>query len=365
MQWSSHLIYFVLLGVASYITQWGAGRTEWALWAAMAPFVVAAVLLRVRFPYALALLGLIEIIAGIGYNVYAFGMLSLAIRRRGVPVWTVACFAAVIDAFRTYRYDVEHSISSGQALLSAVVTGVALGVTPTLIGRYLRIQRDLQEAAATHAARAAFEHELAVRRAASEERERIAHEMHDSLGHLLARLSMQAGAMEVRSREPEDISAAARIRETARSGLVELRAAVRALGENTQLSPTTTFAAITNLVEASRDAGAVVTFDDELIDAASLPPSTGRMIYQVVQEVLTNAHRHAPGAPIRIRLTGAPGAGAKVVAENPLMPGGEAGAGTGLDALRRRVPVLGGKLDARVSQGRFALTVWLPWEVAP
>lgn len=170
--------------------------------------------------------------------------------------------------------------------------------------------------------------------------------------------------MEVRARHSDDADAAVRIRETARSGLAELRQAVQVLGEDSRRTPTPTLATVPQLVESSRDAGADIDLIDDLEDATTLPPPTSRLAYQVVQEALTNAHRHAPGVPVSIHLLGSPGVGVTIVAENPLAPGGEAGSHTGLATLRRRAAVMGGTLDARTSHGMFTLTVRLPWEVS-
>ena len=59
-----------------------------------------------------------------------------------------------------------------------------------------------------------------------------------------------------------------------------------------------------------------------------------------------------------------PGAGIAITVANPLAPGGERGAGSGLVALRSRVELLGGVFGARASRGRFELRAELPWEVA-
>lgn len=106
-------------------------------------------------------------------------------------------------------------------------------------------------------------------------------------------------------------------------------------------------------------------FDDRIgVRAADVPDSTGRLLYRLVQEGLTNAHRHAPSSPVDIDLSGTPGAGIAITVANPLAPGGERGAGSGLVALRSRVELLGGVFGARASRGRFELRAELPWEVA-
>lgn len=182
---------------------------------------------------------------------------------------------------------------------------------------------------------------------------------------MLALVTTQAGALEVRAPDSATREAAEGIRRSARAGLAELRAVVRALGEDARRDPTPGLGAVPGLVATSCEAGADVRLNDALDpgERDALPSPIGRVVYRAVQEGLTNAHRHAPGAPVDIVLSGSAGAVAEVNVSNPLVPGGERGAGTGLAALRRRVEVLGGDLDARATHGRFELRLRLPWEV--
>lgn len=364
MQWGALLLYLATIGLL-YINSSPLGFAEgWQLVVQLVLLipVIAAVVLRVRMPFALPLLGLIAIVSGT-FSVFMVGAMSLAIRRRGAWVWSIATVGGLFaSAVIAYRDTLAGATPVGVAL-GVPLTVVIVGVAPTLVGQYIRRRREFAETAAEQAVRAEVERELAAQRAVHTERERIAQEMHDSLGHVLALVTMQAGALEVNAKEATVVSAAEQIRETARSGLAELRAVVRALGADARRDPAPALSTIPQLVEASRAAGAEVILRDELdAGGAGVPSSTGRAIYQAVQESLTNAHRHAPGAPVEIVLSGAPGAGIEVRVSNPLTPGGERGAGTGLASLRSRVEVLGGTAEARALQGRFDLRVRLPWE---
>ena len=364
LRWSSHMVYLGTIVVFLYITQFNVFSEDWRIHAILAPVIVAAVVLRTRFPYALPLLGILEVALLTAFVVFWAGLISLTVRRRGPWVWIMAGLGSALSIPRHLEYGYVQEFSPELQVISAVFWVLFNACTPMIIGSYIRRQRTLQTAAVERAARVAFEREVAARHAVSEERERIARDMHDSLGHILAQLSMQAGAMEVRARHSDDADAAVRIRETARSGLAELRQAVQVLGEDSRRTPTPTLATVPQLVESSRDAGADIALIDDLEDATTLPPPASRLAYQVVQEALTNAHRHAPGVPVSIHLLGSPGVGVTIVAENPLAPGGEAGSHTGLATLRRRAAVMGGTLDARTSHGMFTLTVRLPWEVS-
>jgi len=101
------------------------------------------------------------------------------------------------------------------------------------------------------------------------------------------------------------------------------------------------------------------------IDRVSrVPAGVGRHAYRIVQEALTNARKHAPGARVRVAVTGQAEGGLVVEVGNPLRTGGPAlpGSGTGLVGLRERVQLAGGRLDhGPTSTGEFRLRAWLPW----
>jgi len=86
-----------------------------------------------------------------------------------------------------------------------------------------------------------------------------------------------------------------------------------------------------------------------------------------VQEGLTNARKHAPGEPVRVVLSGVPGAGLGISVVN-VAPADSAdgpvpvpGSGTGLIGLAERVGLTGGKLESGAVDGDFTLRAWLPW----
>ena len=98
-----------------------------------------------------------------------------------------------------------------------------------------------------------------------------------------------------------------------------------------------------------------------------MPPATGRTVYRIVQEAITNVRKHAPGAEVAIRSSGDARGGITVVISNPLRdrpgdrPSGAPGAGLGLVGLRERTELRGGRLHQRTVGSRFVLEAWLPW----
>ena len=106
-----------------------------------------------------------------------------------------------------------------------------------------------------------------------------------------------------------------------------------------------------------------VAFADGVDDSTPVPPATGRTIYRIVQEGITNVRKHAPGVEVDIRSTGDPSAGITVVLANPLGPAAAKapGAGLGLVGLRERAELRGGRLHQRTEGATFVLEAWVPW----
>ena len=162
------------------------------------------------------------------------------------------------------------------------------------------------------------------------------------------------------------------IRQTARSALEDLRSVLGVLRtedttEGANLAPQPHLRDVPRLVEASRTAGVAVTLVDRLPDgaAARVPELTGRTVYRVIQEALTNVHKHARDAATTVTLEGAPGDGltldvvnVRPVAADSLLPG----AGVGLVGLRERVGLTGGVLEAGATpDGGWRVRAWFPW----
>ncbi len=216
------------------------------------------------------------------------------------------------------------------------------------------------------AERAEAEQGRRVAEARAAERATIAREMHDVLAHRLSLLATYAGALEFRpDQPPERLSRAAGvIRKTVHQALNELRDVITLLRDDPAedlARPVPALSDLPTLIEESRAIGTPVDLRDS-VSAAEVPGTTGRTVYRVVQEALTNARKHAPGQPVLIELDGAPGARLRIDVTNPL--GGASaipGAGTGLVGLTERVRLAGGLLDHRTTTTEFRVSASLPW----
>ena len=284
-------------------------------------------------------------------------LFNAAIRARGRDL-ALAAGLTIVSCFTNpllYRGPQSLQLEFGAGL---GIAGAALGW-----GLFVRARRELVRSL----------HELADRagdEAREAERRRIAREMHDVLAHRLSLLSVHAGALEFNSdAPPEEVAEAAGvIRENARAALEELRGVVGVLREDTGESltepPQPTLADLPALVEESRAAGMRIDARIEPDDAAP-SAAVGRTAYRIVQEGLTNARKHAPGAAVTITVQAVDAdlqvevrslAPVAVPSAAPLP-----GAGTGLIGLAERVTLAGGELEHGVDpDGAFVLRARLP-----
>ncbi len=193
------------------------------------------------------------------------------------------------------------------------------------------------------------------------ERARIAQDVHDSLGHELALIALRAGAMEMAADLPaRHRQAAAGLREAAGDATERLRRVIgmlRAEDEPVSLLPHARAGGIAGLVERARASGMTVSLDGDADGGDPLGAA-----YRVVQEGLTNAAKHAPGAPVAVRLDRREGQ-VMVTVRNDAGPGAEgARPGTGLVGLSERVRLAGGTFQARAEGGMFEITAGIPDE---
>lgn len=330
---------------------------------------LALVGLRRRRPVAVALVvSALAAVSGVAAGAAVLAAVSLATRRRWreiVPVGLLSLTGALVFGM------VNPTVAQNPFWLTLSINVVATaGVFGW--GMYLGSRRELIWTLQQRAERAEAEQELRTSQARGTERARIAREMHDVLAHRISQISMHAGALAFREGlDAEQMrESAAVIQLKAHEALIDLRGVLGVLREPTgatlgdgSLTPQPTYADLPRLVADARVEGVKVDLLDELeCPAEGLPDPVGRALYRIVQEGLTNARKHAPGAAVHIRLTGRPGDGLRLHVANPLGFGsGTPGSGLGLVGVGERAALLGGRLQHRCEQDSFVLDTWIPW----
>lgn len=219
----------------------------------------------------------------------------------------------------------------------------------------------------THRANAARLTDEVVRQS---ERERIAREVHDVIGHRLSLLSVHAGALEAntRSQDPRLAESATLVRESAASTATDLRSLLEVLRRPDD----------PGLAEAVPGMEALPALMDEsvahgmplvatvLIDGADgLDETVGQAAYRITQELLTNARRHAPGVGVRLVVVARPAVGVSIEIANRGRQHAPVTEGGGLTGIRERAGHLGGECRVGMDdEGVFRVAVHLPWRVA-
>jgi signal transduction histidine kinase len=295
-----------------------------------------------------------------------FGLFNATVRTSGRTILALVGLAVVSTTVFPLLYPGTDAYAT-QLVLGLLITAVIVGW-----GLFVRAQRQIVHALRQRAAQLESEQRLKVEQAREAERLRIAREMHDVLAHRVSLLSLHAGALEFRpDASPEEVAhAAGVIRATAHAALEELRDIIGVLREGGEPGapepPQPTLADVPALIDESRAAGMDVR---ARVDAPDAPDALGRTVYRVVQEGLTNARKHAPGAAVDVtvaadgeRLTVAVVSrrpvGVRAGGLSPPLPG----AGTGLVGLAERVALAGGELQhGPDADGDFVLRASLPW----
>ena len=315
----------------------------------------------------------------------------LAVRLGSEPValWSIATFVAFLLALRgrpavltasvvavanftaqwltINTFDLQSLVTPGIAALTALVAAA--------VGSAVRANWQYWSALQARAHDAVTGRELVVRQSIAEERLRIARDLHDSVGHAVAVVSMRLGAAEVQL--PAEAEGARAELADARTGvqdilreMQQILQVLRVGDEGQVLTPTPEGSLVPALVADFRSAGLTVVAD--LSDTARpLPAHIGSATYRIVQEALTNAHKHGAGAVhLRVAVDGdvvridvenhvaqAPVTSSPAAADRPLSrPAG----GQGLVGMRERAAATGGRLIAGSQGPVFAVRAELP-----
>ncbi|MGP3684035.1 sensor histidine kinase [Streptomyces sp. IBSNAI002] len=338
----------------------------------------AAVLLRRRWPVQLAV---VLLLAGTQAH-YLTGPALVAVftvaatRPWRVTAWVAALAFAPLPLFLWRLPDMTEDRAGPAVTYFALIAG-AIGW-----GLFRRSRQQLIASLRERAELAEADAESRAQRVRMEVREEIAREMHDVLGHRLSLLSVHAGALEYNpgAAPAETARAAGVIRESAHLALHDLREVIGVLRSGTGIDtaegrrPQPELADLERLVAEAREAGGRIELTGPP-DGPAPPALAGRTAYRIVQEALTNARKHAPGATVRVKVAGVPGERLTVEVHSGRPPGpvpetgpdrgpgvGGEGGGQGLVGLVERARLAGGGLTAGPADDGFRVEAWLPWQ---
>ncbi len=350
-----------VLGVAflTFVDELSVPLEDWPFpaWPAVSTAVVAVpLLLRQRAPEAVlgVLLTLSAGLALVGMPIGSGGLLAIAValhevasgrsRRRALLGAVSSCL--VLLAVTVLVYPQEFGALAGPLL--ALVAGALY------VGDTARVAREHNESLTRRVAEAEEEDRLRERAAVADERTRMARDLHDSIGHTLSLIVLQAGAARLAAASPGDASerqvadALRSIETTARTALRELDAVVHSLRGDPEddglIVPGP--ADLDDVVQGVRAAGTRV--DVAAAPTGDLPRSLQVAILRIVQEALTNVVKHAPGARATVQVVRSDDSVSVTVSNDPgsrpdrVLPSG----GRGLAGMQERVSMFHGELSA-------------------
>ncbi|MFF0244907.1 sensor histidine kinase [Streptosporangium sandarakinum] len=347
-----------LLSMASATGSMGVGSTlPVPVLAAVAAASGAAAVHARRSPWPLAAVGAVAYVwlvmwpAAVAASYYA----GTRLRRRHLWLYgTVAVAVYALGGFVS-RWGGGHREMVAGTPANVLLLGAALLGLPLAVGLWVRSRRQVLDAAREQARQLRREQVLRAEQARDQERARIAREMHDVVAHRVSLMVLHAGALEVGAPDDRTAEAAALIGGIGREALGDLREVLGVLrAQDPVRDPQPTLADLDRLLDQTRALGVTVNRHDEGV-ARPLGPTAERTAYRVVQEALTNVHRHAGDAATDVFVRYLPAELEVVVRNGPPAEtdrGGLPGSGLGLVGLRERVELAGGRLETGPRAGR-------------
>ena len=315
----------------------------------------------------------------------ALVLVALHIDTRGGPIAVlapaVALFSLALTRGRRQRLTagvvavavvvIADVLRAGDPGVVQTLGHITLVSVPLLAAEALRTRRSYVTLLIERLALAERSREQEAQRRVAQERLRIARDLHDVVAHTLATINVQAGtAAQLIDRNPAYARAALEtIEEASRNATAELRAVLGLLRDrdsaDAPLRPAPSIDDVPELVQRACETGLDVSLElagdppDRLLDGVSLAA------YRIVQESLTNVHRHAPGAPVRVRIDFGRDELCIAVHNGAGGPGVSSDdGGVGLTGMTERAEALGGTLSAGPVPDGFRVDARLPYDLA-
>jgi signal transduction histidine kinase len=335
-------------------------------------FVLCAPLvLRNRFPLTAWLVSAAAMLVVGRFIIPPHSLGTAAYIPAGVLVYGLCLYAVSVRCATWVVITAGVVTAVGAIVISSPTSAAAIVLTAILllVGTFVRSRRSGREQLEVAERRHEGE------RALLEERQRIARELHDVVAHHMSVIAIQAEAGPYKTTDPpkELVESFAEIRASALSGLNELRRVLGVLrSDEPDMAPQPGLDDLPSLLESARSGGVTVTSGGSGTPRP-LPQGVDLSAYRIVQEALSNAMRHAPGAAVQVHLHYGEAAlvievrndscppGTQALWEQPGEPGPSDGGGHGIIGMRERAAMLGGHLEARPApNGEFLVTAALP-----
>jgi signal transduction histidine kinase len=279
--------------------------------------------------------------------------------------------AVPVGAMLTLTFPVVIAVSDRDGFsVGGLLFFAFIALPPYLAGVAIARRHGREAVLQRHAVTLDAERERATTAAATQERVRIARELHDVVAHGVSTIVVQAqgGARMVRVEPDEAEEAFAAIERTGRQALAEMRrllGMLRAADDRAGLAPQPGVERLGDLVDSVHRAGLPVNLEVHGA-ATALPPGIDVSAYRIVQEALTNALKHAGPARAEVHVRYVPGAVEVEVTDDGAGNGTGPGGGHGLIGMRERVAVYGGHLEAGAGpSGGYRIHARLPFEPPP
>nr|GID83041.1 two-component sensor histidine kinase [Actinoplanes derwentensis] len=274
-------------------------------------------------------------------------------------VLVTVVLADLLGLDHSLRPDLREVVLAAVALAGTVVLGTVSKAHGERVSALTRAREEQQRARAEQK-----------RRQESEERLRMARELHDVLGHHLSLINVQAGVgLHLMDNRPEQArEALTAIKSASAEALREVRSVLGVLRTEGEAAPRQPALGLARLSDLTTDAGFPVT---TRVGGSPrpLPPEVDRAAYRIVQEALTNVRRHAgPSPEVVVELAYQPSALTLTVTDTGSPAGSTAGPGdgNGITGMRARAESLGGRFSAAPQPGGgFRVTATLPAPPVP
>ncbi len=324
----------------------------------LAVLICAPILTHRRFPRASVAVCLTAVVVYATGDYVAYPGLAVFVltfdialhSRERVAVATLFASAVVVGVSVYLQPD-------GVAVLATYIESELGILVAWLVGRNLRLRRARWAELQARAERLELEREEEARRAVTEERLRIARELHDVIAHSMSVIAVQSavGHHVIDTQPAEARHALAAIEATSRSALTEMRRLLGVLRQEGEprgsLTPAPGLADLSMLVTQVQDAGLKIWINVEG-QRGAVPPGIDLSAYRIVQEALTNVIKHVGSSSANVTISYRPdsvtveitdqGAGAPAAR----VPAPRSGSGHGIIGMRERVAVFGGEFTA-------------------